>query len=111
MAIILSKNAITPALPGSDSSPCVGCLKVEGRWIVSGDSHWCAYCIFYKTPWGVDVRDSLDALVSAVESNLHRPLRDLSGELIPGECDRIMSSIVVTSAYVNSRTNADNTRT
>ncbi len=119
MTLILPHGVIRPLTPttagegSANADICICCMDRSGRWqvtLTSSEDPWCSYCFLYSTAWGQSNRQAIDQLAIDVENQMHRGLRDLGGKLLPEESDRILMSIVMTSAYINGKTHGQSNR-
>lgn len=104
MAIIIPYGQIAPKTGAKTA--CEHCLTNDAKWdlrLAQEISSWCALCIVYKTQWGIGIQDQILALIQQVEMQINTTIRDPEGVLTQDGADRILMSIVLTSAYYHGR--------
>lgn len=103
--VLINSKWVKPT--GSDVEPmfCSKCLGKTARWAIGrppNNYFCCAHCFLYETPWGKENADRITVLVLEVETSMGRSISE-QGVVLPGEADRILSSIVAISGIAMAR--------
>lgn len=108
--IILDPRVVMPLPQEAWDTPCSGCGQPVSKWGVKIDPESskvlviCSKCMMYKSNWGKKYEYDLRLLIREVERERNTVfVLDVDGLLMVKDCDRLLSSIAITSRMLMKR--------
>lgn len=98
MAVFIQNGILSPIAPKEEDMVCSFCASKRAKWLYRKIEPWCSYCFIKETEWGKVNKTAILELATEVGKRLERSLVE-DNEVLVGDSDRILSSIVFTSLY------------